>query len=81
MSTQEKKLYKEITVPANDRPTVEPAQRTYRGLSTANPDNTNFKLFDIALIKQDIIIIMRFDIIIEICNTFNIRIFRNNFNF
>ena len=55
MSIQEKKLYKEITVPANDRPTVEPAQRTYRGLSTANPDNTNFKLFDIALIKQDII--------------------------
>ena len=55
MSTEEKKLYKEVTVKANDRPKIEPAQRTYRGLSTANPDNTSFKLFDIALIKQDII--------------------------
>ena len=55
MSTEEKKLYKEVTVKANERPQVEPAQRTYRGISTVNPDNTSFKLFDIALIKQDII--------------------------
>ena len=55
MSTEEKKLYKEVTVRSNQKPEVEPTQRTYRGISTVNPDNTSFKLFDIALIKQDII--------------------------
>lgn len=55
MSTEEKKLYKEVTVKSNQKPKVEPSQRTYRGISTVNPDNTSFKLFDIALIKQDII--------------------------
>lgn len=55
MSTEEKKLYKEVTVKSNQKPKVEPIQRTYRGISTVNPDNTSFKLFDIALIKQDII--------------------------
>lgn len=51
----EKKLYKEITVEANQKPQVQPKARAYRGISTVNPDNTSFKLFDIALIKQDII--------------------------
>tara|TARA_B100000902_G_scaffold261258_1_gene247544 strand:+ start:421 stop:867 length:447 start_codon:yes stop_codon:yes gene_type:complete len=55
MASEEKKLYKEITVQSNQKPKVRPSQRAYRGLSTVNPDNTNFKLFDIALIKQDII--------------------------
>ncbi len=55
MASEEKKLYKEITVQSNQKPKVRPTQRAYRGLSTVNPDNTNFKLFDIALIKQDII--------------------------
>ena len=55
MASEEKKLYKEITVQSNQKPKVQPTQRAYRGLSTVNPDNTNFKLFDIALIKQDII--------------------------
>jgi len=55
MSTEEKKLYKQVTVQANQRATVQPKQRVYKGISTVNPDNTNFKLFDIALIKQDII--------------------------
>ena len=55
MSTEEKKLYKEVTVKSNERPQIEPAKRTYRGISTVNPNNTSFKLFDIALIKQDII--------------------------
>lgn len=51
----EKKLYKEITVESNQKPSVKPKSRAYRGLSTVNPNNTSFKLFDIALIKQDII--------------------------
>ena len=55
MASEEKKLYKEITVQSNQKPRVNPTQRAYRGLSTVNPDNTSFKLFDIALIKQDII--------------------------
>lgn len=53
--SMEKKLYKEITIEANQKPQVQPKARAYRGISTVNPDNTNFKLFDIALIKQDII--------------------------
>ena len=55
MSTEEKNLYKQISVPSNQKPKVQPRQRAYRGISTVNPDNTGFKLFDIALIKQDII--------------------------
>ena len=55
MASEEKKLYREVTVKSNQKPQVKPTQRAYRGLSTVNPDNTSFKLFDIALIKQDII--------------------------
>lgn len=55
MASEEKKLYKEVTVKSNQKPRIRPTQRAYRGLSTVNPDNTSFKLFDIALIKQDII--------------------------
>ena len=56
MSTQEKKLYKDITVKGNKRPAMPAASRAYRGISTTNPENTGFNLYDIALIKQDIII-------------------------
>ena len=55
MSTQEKKLYKDITVKGNKRPAMPTASRAYRGISTTNPENTGFNLYDIALIKQDII--------------------------
>lgn len=55
MSTLEKKLYQEVEVKSNKRPTPPTASRAYRGISTANPDNTSFSLYDIALIKQDII--------------------------
>jgi phage baseplate assembly protein W len=55
MSTLEKKLYKEIEVKTNKSPTAPVSSRAYRGISTTNPENTSFNLYDIALIKQDII--------------------------
>jgi len=50
-----KKLYKEIKVGPSTFPKETPSQKMYRGISTVNPDNTNFSLNDIGLIKQDII--------------------------
>jgi phage baseplate assembly protein W len=55
MSTQEKKLYKDITVRANKTPSAPVGPRAYRGLSTTNPDANSFNLYDIALIKQDLL--------------------------
>ena len=55
MSTLEKKLYKEVTIKGNKRPQPPVESRAYRGISTTNPENTSFNLYDIALIKQDII--------------------------
>ena len=55
MSTKEKTLYKQIEVKSNTKHKVPPTQRSYKGISTANPDNTSFTLHNIALIKQDII--------------------------
>ncbi len=56
MSTLEKKLFKEITVkgsqPVNP---YEAGTKFYRGISTVNPENPNPVLYDLALIKQDII--------------------------
>ena len=56
MSTIEKKLFKEITVAGNQR-TEEygPGTKAYRGISTVTPNSTNPVLYDLALIKQDII--------------------------
>jgi phage baseplate assembly protein W len=48
MSTQEKNIYKQITVPSNQR---EEAVSE----STVNPDATEWVLYDINLIKQDLI--------------------------
>ena len=55
MSTKEKTFYKQIEVKSNTKHKVPPTQRSYKGISTANPNNTSFTLHDIALIKQDII--------------------------
>ena len=56
MSTIEKKLFKEIEVkgsqPVNP---YEAGTKFYRGISTVNPENPNPVLYDLALIKQDII--------------------------
>ena len=55
MSTQEKKLYKEIEIKSNKRPTAPVSSRAYKGISTVNNDSNSFNLYDIPLIKQDII--------------------------
>jgi phage baseplate assembly protein W len=54
MSTLEKNLYKRVKVPENQNAAQPPASRAYRGTSTVNPTE-GFTLYDIALIKQDII--------------------------
>ena len=51
----EKKLYKDVVVAKGTLRTALPTQRAYRGISTVNNNNTKFGLFDIGLIKQDII--------------------------
>ena len=55
MSTLEKKLYKEITVKGNTRPDYGIGEKTYKGFSTVNPDNIGFQLYDLQIVKQDII--------------------------
>jgi len=55
MSTQEKKLYKEIEIKSNKRPSAPVESRAYKGISTVNNDSNSFNLYDISLIKQDII--------------------------
>ena len=55
MSTKEKTLYKQIEVKSNTKHKVPPTQKSYKGISTANPNNTSFTLHNNALIKQDII--------------------------
>ena len=54
MSSKEKKLYKDITVKSKII-SAALGPRSYRGISTVNPDANSFNLYDIALIKQDLI--------------------------
>lgn len=54
MSTLEKKLYKTTSVgTSTNQPRV--SSKAYKGISTVNPDATSFALYDLALIKQDLI--------------------------
>lgn len=55
MSTLENNLYKRISIDQKTNSAPPVSSRTYRGLSTINPNNTSFTLYDFALIKQDII--------------------------
>ena len=55
MSTKEKTLSKQIEVKSKNKDKALTTQKSYKGISTANPDNTSFTLHNIALIKQDII--------------------------
>jgi len=55
MSTLEKNIYKQITVKSNQKQQTPPQSRAYRGVSTVNADASSWVLYDIALIKQDII--------------------------
>ena len=55
MSSLEKNLYKNLRVvpPRRESPNV--SSGTYRGISTVNPASKEFKLYDLALIKQDLV--------------------------
>tara|TARA_B100002019_G_scaffold195000_1_gene168852 strand:- start:1197 stop:1628 length:432 start_codon:yes stop_codon:yes gene_type:complete len=48
-------LYKEIKITPQKKPKPPVKQKAYRGFSTINPENASFQLFDIGLIKQDLI--------------------------
>jgi phage baseplate assembly protein W len=51
----EKSLYTRTVVPENKKPYTPPLSKTYRGVSTVGNPNGSFVLYDLALIKQDII--------------------------
>ena len=55
MSTLEKNLYKNsrLQLPKKELPLV--TAGAYRGISTVNSNSKEFKLYDLALIKQDIV--------------------------
>lgn len=57
MSTLEKNIYERIKVSGSkQRPTDRATQaRAYKGLSTVNPNSSSTTLYDLALIKQDLI--------------------------
>lgn len=55
MSTQEKQLYNQITVKGNKFIDYGVGSKTYTGFSTIDPEKAGFKLYDLELIKQDII--------------------------
>ena len=56
MSNLEKQLYKQIRVKNKKSVNAEiPGSRTYRGISTVNEGNSSKVLYDLSLIKQDIL--------------------------
>jgi len=55
MSSLEKDTIKNVRVKENLRQQPVVKQQTYRGLSTVNPNNLSYTLYDIGLIKQDLL--------------------------
>jgi phage baseplate assembly protein W len=55
MSSAEKELYKNIKVETPEAPKPAIASRAYRGISTINKGNKAFVLYDVGLIKQDLL--------------------------
>jgi phage baseplate assembly protein W len=51
----EKSLYTRTVIPSNKQPAAAPISRAYRGISTVANSVGNFSLYDLSLIKQDII--------------------------
>lgn len=49
------RLYEKLVVKGNPIKDLPPLPRTYRGFSTINQDSENFSLYDLSLIKQDLI--------------------------
>lgn len=53
---KEKSLYKEVVIKSNnERRKFVPNTNVYKGVSTVNPDNTSPVLYDLSLIKQDLL--------------------------
>lgn len=55
MSTREKSLYQRTVIPENRKAFSPPISKAYRGMSTVSNDSGKFALYDLALIKQDIV--------------------------
>jgi phage baseplate assembly protein W len=55
MSTLEKNLYKNLKVESVRVPSAPLTSGTYRGVSTVSANTKEFKLYDLSLIKQDLI--------------------------
>jgi len=55
MSTLEKNLYKRIAIQPNKKDPPAVVSKAYRGISTVNPENDATTLYDLALIKQDLL--------------------------
>ena len=55
MSTLEKNIYKRVKVTNSKQPKKPASSTAYRSISTVNPANEGFRLYDLAVIKQDII--------------------------
>ena len=55
MSSVEKDLYKNIKIETPEAPKPNVPSRAYRGTSTVNNSNKSFALYDIGLIKQDLL--------------------------
>jgi len=49
------RLYDKITLPGNLTAQNVPGTKTYKGFRTVSADTTSFSLYDLALIKQDLI--------------------------
>tara|TARA_B100000927_G_C16258096_1_gene386323 strand:- start:131 stop:565 length:435 start_codon:yes stop_codon:yes gene_type:complete len=48
-------LYKELSIKPQRKPEPPIKQKSYRGFSTVNPENTSFQQYDLSLIKQDLL--------------------------
>jgi len=55
MSTLEKNTVQTVRVKSNSTQSKPVKQSAYRGLSTVNPSNQQYTLYDIGLIKQDLL--------------------------
>ena len=53
--TVEKSIYKRNVVPQNGNAVLAPISKAYRGVSTITEPSGSFALYDLALIKQDIV--------------------------
>ncbi len=55
MSTLEKNIYKRVSVGNSKTPRKPASSAAYRSISTVNPANEGYRLYDLAVIKQDVI--------------------------